>query len=196
MTLPIAFFAQPCFRAASPDLAKLKGATELTLETPGVKLALAMDYYRIEVFKTEADRDLACGSTAHEDVRYFPIGREELISAGDEIESVGCGHTLDHPDFEQVFEPIFEAALRYLVGEMIQTTRPKNGPVATTVISIARARYTITVVAADDWFNFSVGVLCLFERADPELLERTGRYLEEQLILRLSPPPIWNAKAN
>jgi hypothetical protein len=47
MTLPIAFFAQPCFRAASPHLAKLKGATELTLETPGVGLALAMDYYRM-----------------------------------------------------------------------------------------------------------------------------------------------------
>ena len=196
MHLPIAFFAQPCFRAASPDFAKLKGATELTLKTPGVGLALAMDYYRIEAFKTEADRDRACGSTAHEDVRYFPIGREELIGAGNEIESVACGHTLDHPDFEQVFAPLFDEALRYLVNEMIQTTRPENGPVATTVMSIARARYTITVVAAEDWFNFSVGGLCLFEQIDPELLERTGRYLEEQLILHLSPPPSWNAKAN
>jgi hypothetical protein len=119
-----------------------------------------------------------------------------LIVAGNEIESVGCGHTLDHPDFEQVFEPIFDATLRYLVGEMIQTARPKNGPVATTVISIARVRYTITVVAAEDWFNFSVGGICLFEQIDPELLEKTCRYLEEQLILHLSPPPFWNAKAN
>jgi hypothetical protein len=195
MTLPVAFFAQPRFRAASPDLAKLKGATELTLETPGVGLALAMDYYRIEVFKTEVDRDLACGPTAHEDVRYFSIGREELLGAGNEIESVGCGHTLDHPDFEQVFEPIFESALRYLVGEMIETGRPKSGPVATAVISIARARYTITVVAAEDWFNFSVAGICLFEQIEPDLLERTSRYLEEQLILRMS-PPTRNAKPN
>ena len=195
MPLPIAFFAQPCFRAASPDFAKLKGATELTLETPGVRLALAIDYYRIEAFETEVDRDLACGSTAHEDVRYFPIGREELIRAGNEIESISCGHTLDHPDFEQVFAPIFDAALRYLVGEMIQTPHPKNGPIAATVMSIARARYTITVVAAEDWFNFSVGGLCLFEQIDPELLERTGRYLEEQLILHLS-PPVRSAKPN
>jgi hypothetical protein len=158
-------------------------------------LVLAIDYYRIEAFKTEADRDRACGSTAHEDVRYFPIGREELIGAGNKIESVACGHTLDHPDFEQVFEPIFDAAHRYLVGKMIQTAHPKNGPVATTVISIARARYTITVVAAEDWFNFSVEGLCLFEQADPELLESTGRYLEEQLILRLS-PPLLGAKPN
>jgi hypothetical protein len=176
-------------------LAKLKGATNLTLETPGARLALALDYYRVEVFKTEVDRDLACGSTAHEDVRYFPIGREELISAGNEIESVGCGHTLDHPDFEQVFEPIFESALRYLVGEMIETGRPKSGPVATAVISIARARYTITVVAAEDWFNFSVAGICLFEQIEPDLLERTSRYLEEQLILRMS-PPTRNAKPN
>jgi hypothetical protein len=170
MPLPIAFFAQPCFRAASPDFAKLKAPTELALETPGVRLALAIDYYRIEAFGTKADRDLACGSTAHEDVRYFPIGREELIGAGNEIESVGCGHTLDHPDFEQVFAPIFGAALRYLVGEMTQTPCPKNGPVATTVLSIARARYTITIVAAEDWFNFSVGGLCVFEQIGPELL--------------------------
>jgi hypothetical protein len=188
MPLPIAFFAQPCFRASSPDFQKLKGATELTLETPGVRLALAIDYYRIEAFKTEADRDRACGSTAHEDVRYFPIGREEMIGARSEIESISCGHPLDHADFEQVFAPIFDAALRYLVGEMIQTPCPKNGPVATTVMSIARARYTITVVAAKDWFNFSVEGLCMFEQIDPELLERTSRYLEEQLILHLSPP--------
>jgi hypothetical protein len=78
---------------------------------------------------------------------------------------------------------------------MIRTPHPKNGPVAATVMSIARARYTITVVAAEDWFNFSVGGLCLFEQIDPELLERTGRYLEEQLILRLS-PPLLGAKPN
>jgi hypothetical protein len=62
-------------------------------------------------------------------------------------------------------------------------------------MSIARARYTITVVAAEDWFNFNVGGLCLFEKIDPELLERTARFLEEQLILHLS-PPVWKAKPN
>ena len=87
-----------------------------------------------------------------------------MIGAGNEIGSLACGHTLDHPDFEQVFAPIFDAALRYLAGELIQTPRPKNGPVAATVMSIARARYTITVIAAEDWFNFNVGGLCLFEK--------------------------------
>jgi hypothetical protein len=195
MSPPNAFFAQPCFREASPDFEKLKAATKLSLKTSGIRLALAIDCYRVEAFLTEAHRDLACGPTSHEDVRYFPISRKELIGAGHEIDRVACGHTLDHPGFEPIFAPIFDAAVCYLVGEMIKKTHAKNGLVATIVLPIARARYTINVFAANDWFNVFVEGLCLFEQIDRNLLERTGRYLEERLILHLS-PSLLNAKTN
>ncbi len=39
------------FRASSPKFARLREATELTLDTPGASLAVALDYYRIEAPK-------------------------------------------------------------------------------------------------------------------------------------------------
>ena len=39
------FYTQPTFWADGPDIAKLRGRTDLTLQTPGIGLALAADYW-------------------------------------------------------------------------------------------------------------------------------------------------------
>ena len=51
---PDLFYTQPTFRADSPDFAKAKGQTEWTLQTPGIELRLALDYYRFEAFAIDA----------------------------------------------------------------------------------------------------------------------------------------------
>ena len=50
---------------------------------------LATDYYRIEAYASEADRDAACGQTTHSDVKYVPI-RESAIPE-EERGEIACG---------------------------------------------------------------------------------------------------------
>lgn len=106
MTLPVAFYAEPRLRASSPGFERLKAAIELAPGTPETSLALAIDYYQTEAFSTKVERDEACGPTGHADIRYFPINRSALLRAGDTIDTIACGHDIDHPRFEQIFAPL------------------------------------------------------------------------------------------
>jgi hypothetical protein len=79
--LPSFFYAAPQFRVSDAELAKLKAGGERFPDSPGSYLAVALDYYRVEAFATPQDRDAACGSTAHEDVRYVPAKHGNLSGA-------------------------------------------------------------------------------------------------------------------
>lgn len=195
MTLPKAFYAEPRFRKSSPDFARLRAATELTLETPGIALALALDYYRVEVFATEEDRDLACGPTAHEDVKYFATTRMALVDAGIALKDISCGYNVDHPRFGEILTPVFDAAVKRLIKDLLQSCTGRNEIVASTMIPIARARYTISVTSAGDWLNFGVSAYSAFEQSHDDVMDRTVKYLEGRVALQLSPSMI-NAKGN
>lgn len=189
MTLPNFFYAEPRFRTASKDPAKLKMVPqkEWTLDTPGLSFGLALDYYRVEAFVTKTDRDAACGPTAHKDVRYAPAFGRSLMRGDITMDHIACGYTIDHPLFEDVFDPIFEAALRRLIGDVLAASDDQAGTVASAAITIARVRYTISAVSAGDWIEFPVKGLAALKEADQDLMQRTIAYLGERLILHLSP---------
>lgn len=185
MSLPKAFYAEPRFRSSSPDFEKLKKATDLTLETPGVGLALAMDYYRVEAFSHRIDRDKACGPTAHPDVRYFPVTREALILKCTSLDEIACGCTVDQPNFEAVLDPLFERMLARLLDDAARTRKGT----ASTILTIARARYTISARWKGDWLNFDVEAFSAFEQIDADMMDRAIRHLNDRLALHLSPRP-------
>lgn len=195
--MPNFFYAEPRFHAASEDLAKLKEATEQEwiLDTPGLSFGLALDYYRVEAFVTKSDRDAACGPTAHQDVRYVPASRSGLMRGDITMDHITCGYTIDHPRFGDVFDPIFEAAVRRLIGGVLAAPDDQAGTVALAAITIARVRYTISAVSAGDWIEFPVKGLAAFEQFDQELMQRTIVYLGERLILHMSPDLV-GAKPN
>lgn len=195
MILPDFFYTQPQFRAAAPDAAKLKDVTEWTLNTPGVGLALALDYYRFEAFATAGDRDAACGPTAHEDVRYVSANEDDLRYEGVTVDDIACGYTVDHLRFEEVVSPLFDAAFKRLFRDVID--RPKNakGKIASTEIFIARTRYSIVAEASDDWIKFPVTAMTVFERSNQDVMGRTVEWLENRLMLTAS-PSLFEAKAN
>jgi hypothetical protein len=178
MTLPLAFYSEPRFRSSSAEFVKLHEATtDLTLKTPGTWLALAFEYYQVEAFASVKDRDLACGPTAHSDVRYFPTSREMLIQTGCTLSDIACGHSLDHPAFEEIVSPIFRCALREVVKETSTalSERPYlTGVTAKRPIVIDRVRYTLSVAQKGAWLYFDVEALSLFENSDAHLMERTG----------------------
>ncbi|WP_426409453.1 hypothetical protein [Bradyrhizobium ganzhouense] len=98
------YYTQPTFRADSPDLKKLsaRAQSDWTLDTPGIALALALDYYRFEAFATKRERDAHCGATGHPDVRYEPATLEDLKHNNVSMDMIACGHTIDHPQFDAV----------------------------------------------------------------------------------------------
>jgi hypothetical protein len=183
MMLPHFHYAEPKFRASSPDFAKLKEAPEWTLDTPGIGLAL--DYYCVEAFATEKDRDAACGPTAHDDVRYVPASR---LSHGDIIlDEVACGYAVDHPRFDEIVTPIFDAALKRLIGHLMEAPKDQTGIVASIVIPIARTRYTISAEREGDWIKFPVKGLAVFEKVDQGLMDRTVDWLHNRRMLKGTP---------
>lgn len=195
MALPLAFYAEPRFDAESSSFAQLKEAKKLAPDSPGASLALALDYYRVEAFATRSDRDAACGPTAHEDIMYFSVERDELVSKGCRLIDVSCGYGLDHPTFERILTPIFDVVLQRLVGDMIAVPKRRNGVVASAIMSIARTGYKVDVVRKGDWFKFDVDALCLFEQSDPDQMDRTVEFLDGRLRLQLSPSLV-NAPCN
>lgn len=192
MSLPEGFYAEPRFRRSSPDLEKLKSVANLTLDTPGIGLALAIDYYRVEVFAHRLDRDKACGPTAHPDVRYFPITREALILRRASLDDIACGCSVDHPDFEAVLDPLFDRILARLLEDAARVRKVKA---ATATLTIARARYTISATWKVDWLNFTVDAFSAFEQVGGDIMDRTVRHLNDRLALQLSPGRV-GAKMN
>ena len=63
--------------------------------------------------------------------------------------------------------PIFDSAVNRLIGDVVRAPKGQAGAVASTVITIARARYTMSVMGAGDWLNFDVKGLSLFEESTP-----------------------------
>lgn len=83
------------------------------------------------------------------------------------IDDIACDHSVDHPRFNEVVSPLFDAALKRLIRDVV--ARPKNatGEIASTEIFIARTRYSIAAEAVDDWIKFPVTALAVFEKRRP-----------------------------
>jgi hypothetical protein len=194
ITMPNArfYYAQPLFRASSPDFEKLKGQTEWTLDTPGIGLALAFDYYRFEAFTTADDRDACCGPTAHPDVSYGIATAKDLRQNKITMDDIACGVAVDHPHFEEIMAPLFDAAMARLFGDM-PTDPDMSGRLASTEILIARTRYTISAEKTGEWINFPVEAMTVFEKGDRDVTDRTLDWLHNRLVLTAS-PSLFNAR--
>lgn len=184
---PNLFYTQPVFRAASPDFEKLKGRADWTLETPGIGLALAFDYYRFEAFATRKERDARCGPTAHQDVRYVPATTKDLKYNNVSLDSVACGYDIDHPRFDEVVSPLFDAALRRLIQNVVDAPKKTKGRIASAEILIARTRYSISAEADGDFIKFPVSAITAFEKGNQGVIDRTLAWLENRLVLTASP---------
>jgi len=184
---PNLYYTQPTFRADSPDLAKLAGQTEWTLQTPGIRLGLAFDYYRFEAYATKHERDARCGPTAHQDVRYAPATTTNLRSNDITIDMIACGHDIDHPTFDAVVSPLFDAAFRRLMREVVDSPKNTDGMIAESDIIIARARYSIKAQSAGGWIKFPVSAMAVFEKANPDVVDRTIAWLGNRIELTASP---------
>ncbi len=165
----------------------MKAKVDWTLDTPGIGLAMAHDYYRVEAFATKKDRDAACGPTAHPDVRYVAASRREVTRGQFVIDEVACGYTVDHPSFDEVMSVIFEAALQRFFASLLAAPKDQIGILASVVISIARTRYTISADCVGEWTNFPIKGFAMFEPADQGRINRTIDWLHNRLILSSSP---------
>lgn len=169
MLIPQFFFAQPQFRASASDLT----------------LALATSYYRFEVFARAEDRDARCGPTAHRDVRYVRATMEDIVRDNIGLDDVGCGVPLDHPDFERIMEPLFDAVIAAFFRDM---PRDPVGPgtLGSVELLIARTRYTISAESTGEWIEFPVEAMTAFEEADPSVTDRTLEWLHNRIVLTTS----------
>jgi hypothetical protein len=192
---PDLFYTQPTFRADSPDFAKAKGQTEWTLETPGIGLVLALDYYRVEAFASEHERDARCGPTGHRDVRYVPATMKDLRRNDITVDGIACGHDIDHPMFDAVVSPLFEASMRRLIGDVMDNPNKTGDEIASTEIIIARARYSIKAKWVGEWIKFPISAMVVFEKGDRDIMDRTICWLENRLELTAS-PLLFNATPN
>jgi hypothetical protein len=192
---PNLFYTQPTFRAASPDFAKLKGQTEWKLDTPGIGLALAFDYYRFEAFATKDERNARCGPTAHQDVRYVPATTTDLKLNNVSLDSIACGHDIDHPRFDEVVSPLFDAALKRLIRDVADGPKKTEGRIASTEILIAKTRYSISAEAVGQFIKFPVSAMAVFEKGNQHVMDRTIAWLENRLVLTAS-PSLFEATAN
>ncbi|UPK19135.1 hypothetical protein [Bradyrhizobium sp. 131] len=194
---PNLFYTQPTFRADSPDLDKLKGQgqSDWTLDTPGIGLALALDYYRFEAFATKHERDARCGPTSHRDVRYHAATAKDLKLNRVSLEMIACGHDIDHPRFDEVVTPLFDAAFRRLIGDLVEAPKHSEGMLASSEIMIARVRYSLKAEAARGWIKFPVSAMAVFEQGDADIMERTVAWLEHRIELTAS-PSLFDPKPN
>jgi hypothetical protein len=179
------FFAEPRFRASSPDLEHISDLGEhVTLETPGAQLAAAAAYYCIEAYATKSDRDTACGLTGNSDVKYVSIQPREIPNR--EIDRIACGYPMNHPRFEEVFEPTFAITVRKLANEISRHHADTSYTPAEAALAIARVYYTIAAIPDGGKFKFKIDGLSLFEKRHQSTLDRTAKFLEDRLILETS----------
>jgi hypothetical protein len=170
MPTPQFFFAQPQFRASASDLS----------------LALASEYYRFEIFATAEDRDARCGPTAHPDVRYVRATIEDIVQNDVTLDDIGCGVPLDHPHFERIMAPLFDAATARLFRDMPREPTG-TGKLGSAELLIARSRYTISAESTGGWITFPVEAMTAFEDADRSITDRTLVWLHDRLVLATSP---------
>jgi hypothetical protein len=175
MPTPQFFFSQPQFRASASDLS----------------LALASGYYRFEAFATAEDRDASCGPTAHPDVRFVRATMKDIVQNDIGLDDIGCGVPLDHPHFERIMTPLFDATMEKLLRDI--PTKPKSGTLASAEMLIARTRYTIAAECDGEWITFPVEAMTAFEDSDPSMTDRTLDWLHNRLVLATS-PSLFNAR--
>ena len=120
------------------------------------------------------------------------IDREALILRRASLDEIACGCSVDHPDFDTVLDPLFEQTL---VRSLDDAGKARRGTVTSTILTIARARYTISITRKDDWLNFAVDAYSAFEQVDADVMDRTVRHLNDRLALELSPKRV-GAKIN
>lgn len=178
-------FAEPLFRASSPDIKHLPNlGNNSTLASPGAHLAAAFQYYWIEAYANRTDRNAACGLAAHHDVNYVAVKPTDIPKQ--ERERIACGYPIGHPLFDNVFDLIFASAVRNLV----ETISSSGTPImAQTELSIARAYYTITpILERSGLVKFQINGLSLFEKTNQRSLDRAAKFLEERLVGAASRP--------
>src|SRR5260363_47810 len=89
------YLAQPLFDRNSPDFEHLASLpTKFTLDTPGARLALALNYYTVEAYAHQADRDAACGMTAHPDIMYVPTANVSAEDADRKSTRLNSSHQI------------------------------------------------------------------------------------------------------
>ncbi|RXH37955.1 hypothetical protein [Bradyrhizobium zhanjiangense] len=164
------FFSQPQFRASASDLT----------------LALATSYYRFEVFTTAEDRDARCGPTAHPDVRYVRATIEDIVRDDIGLDDVGCGVPIDHPDFERIMGPLFDAVIAAFFRDMPREPTA-TGTLGSVDLLIARTRYSISAESTGEWIEFPLEVMSAFEEADRSVTDRTLEWLHNRILLTTSP---------
>jgi len=170
MPIPQFFFAQPQFRASASDFS----------------LALASEYYRFEIFATAEDRDAHCGPSAHPDVRYVRATMDDIVQNDVTLDDIGCGVPLDHPHFELIMAPLFDAAISRLFRDM-RRKPTKPGKLGSAEMFIARTRYTIAAECTGEWISFPVEAMTVFEDGDRSVTDRTLEWLNDRLVLTTSP---------
>ena len=102
------------------------------------------------------------------------------------------GRGCTRSDFDTVLDPLFEQTLVRLRDDAVKARR---GTVTSTILMIARARYTISITRKGDWLNFSVDAFSAFEQVVADVMDRTVRHLNDRLALQLSPRRV-GAKMN
>lgn len=177
------FFAEPLFNGASPDMAHVRNLQgNVKLDTPGVNLAAASEYYWIEAYASVRDRDAACGLAANRDVKYIALTSNDIPRA--ELGRISCGYAIDHPQFEEVFELTFAATLRNLAN-LVSSNGGRR--IQAAEFSIGRVHYAITPLPdRGSRFRFRIDGLSLFEKHEQDLLDRTAEFLEERLVAETS----------
>lgn len=183
------YFAKPLFDPTSADYKHLPSLpAQYTIDTPGGSLAGALQYYRIEAYARKADRDAACGMTAHPDIAYAPIANVSV----EEFEEVGCGYAIDHPFFEKVLDPIFGRLVERLSVKIMNVSPKAEGSIAVEDLSIARTLYIIEAIADRRHVRFEIDGIAVFEKEDRTTIDATCAVLRERLHLhRLPTPPRW-----
>lgn len=178
------YYAQPQFREDIPNLHHLYALSPgFAQDAPGASLAMAVDHYVIEAYAQKADRDAACGMTAHPDITYVPIAPSRARNA----DEIGCGYAFNHPEFERVFDPIFSRSVKRLIADMVSAGRKAERRVATEILSIARTRYKMDVIAGRNNISFGISWHAPFEETDLTTIEKTCAFLEDRLHLHFLP---------
>ncbi|KAB2760779.1 hypothetical protein E0H22_24880 [Rhodopseudomonas boonkerdii] len=179
------YYAEPELRESQElrDLFRLP--VGFTPDTPGARLAMAVDHYTTEAYTRRSDRDAACGVTAHPDITYAAVA----ASSVKKTDEIGCGYAIHHPDFEKVLDPIFSRAVKRLIANMAAADQKAEDPIATEVLSIARTCYKIETIGERDIIRFRLAWNAFEEKPDRTTIEQTCAFLEDRLHLAFLPTP-------